>query len=433
MTDAEVRWAVRDGVSLAFEVFGDGKSDVIVLKDSFPIDLMWELPQLASFMDRLGGMARVICFDDRGSGASDPVPSDGSAGLEMWCDDLLAVLDAADSAQATVFDMSGGATGVMAAATHPDRVRSLIIYNFRSSYPEFSGLSPRARVKIGQALADPASLRRENPRVAHDRALRDWWGRAKRLVASPMATARLIELSGLIDVGSLLPGLRVPTLVLHRQDNRIWDIETSRDEAARIPGCQFRALPGSENSIFLGETEMIFAEIAALLGQDRPVSDEGRVLATVLFTDIVASTQHLASVGDRAWRDLLDFHDGVVDREVKGHRGRVVKRLGDGVLATFDGPARAVRCAMAVKERVASRGIHVRAGLHTGEVEWRNKDVAGIAVHIASRVAALAGPDEILATRTLVDLTAGAGLSFEPRGDFELKGIPGRWPVVAVQ
>jgi pimeloyl-ACP methyl ester carboxylesterase len=242
--DVEVRYAVRDGASIAFEVFGGGSSDVIVVKDNFPIDLMWELPQLASFMDHLGAMARVICFDDRGSGASDPVPSDSSAGLEMWCDDLLAVLDAAGSRHATVFDMCGGTSGVMAAATYPGRVRSLILYNLRSSFPEFAALPPEARVGIGRRLADPASLRYENPRVAHDRVLREWWGRAKRLQASPMATARLIELAGLMDAGPLLPELRVPALVLHRQDNRMWDVETSRAEAARIPGARFTVLPG---------------------------------------------------------------------------------------------------------------------------------------------------------------------------------------------
>jgi class 3 adenylate cyclase len=428
--ETEVRFAVRDGASLAFEVFGNGPSDIIIVKDNFPIDLMWDLPQLAAFMDRLGSFARVIAFDDRGSAASDPVPSGESVGLDMWCDDLIAVLDAADSSEATVFDI-GGPTGIMAAATYPSRIRSLVLFHLRASFPEFRSLPLDTLITLGRARSTRESLREENPRLAHDPVLQQWWGRAIRLQSSPAATARLMELAGQMDVGPVLPDVRVPTLVFHRRDNRRWNIEISRSAAAKIPDARFVELPGAEESFFLGETASMLDEIERFVGEDRPALDDDRALATVLFTDIVASTERLAAVGDRAWREMLDTHDGIVDREVVAHRGQVVKRLGDGVLATFDGPARAVRCAMAVRERVADRGIHVRGGLHTGEVEWRQGDVAGIAVHIASRVAALAGPDEILATRTLVDLTAGSGISFDARGHHELKGVPGVWDVFA--
>jgi len=226
--------------------------------------------------------------------------------------------------------------------------------------------------------------------------------------------------------------VRVPTLVLHRRDNRIWDIETSRAAAELIPGARFLELPGSENDVYLGDTAPVLAEIERFLSEPDVDAVHDRPLATVLFTDMVGSTEQLAAWGDNAWRQLLDSHDRTVDHLVAASRGRLVKQLGDGILATFDGPARAVHCAAAIVDAANGNGIALRAGLHTGEIELRPSDVAGIAVHIASRIAGLAGANEILVSRTVVDLTAGSGLHFEPRSEHELKGVPGRWPTFAL-
>jgi class 3 adenylate cyclase len=430
MRDVEVRYAVRDGTSMAFEVFGSGPCDVVVVQSIFPIDLMWELPQLASFMDTLGTFARVIVYDPRGRGASDPYPDPEAASLEMACDDLLAVLDAAGSPRATVFDMRSGVVGVLFAATYPQRVRSLIVAHLHTSFPEVRNLSAEQRRDLAAAMVG-TQLQMEAPRLAHDPVLRQWFGRAGRLVSSPAVILDMLEMAARIDVDSAVPAVVAPALVLHRRENPVWDIASGRTAASRIPGARFVELPGSETVIFLGDTAPALAEIERFLDQaDTDVIDD-RPLATVLFTDIVASTEQLAAIGDEAWRRILDEHDSAADRAVTAHRGRVVKRLGDGILATFDGPARAVRCAAAIRDAVAEHGIVVRSGLHTGEIELRYGDVTGIAVHIASRVAALAGPGEILASRTVADLTAGSGITFDPRGDHRLKGIPGDWPIFA--
>jgi len=432
MRDVEVRYAVRDGKRLAFEVFGSGPCDVAVMKMGFPIDLMWDLPQLASFMETLGGFARVIAFDSRGTGSSDPIPDLGVATIETTADDLVAVLDAAGSERATLFDIASGVTSVVFAATHPQRVRSLILCNLRSSFPELRRMSAEQRQDYALARLTTQSLEIDNPRVAHDHVLQQWWGRARRVHSSPEVAIGQIEWGARMDVASALPAVRAPALVLHRRDNRRWDLEVSRAAASRIPGARFVELPGSEADIFLGDTAPALAEIERFLRQGETAVTDDRPLATVLFTDIVASTEQLASVGDTAWRHIMDDHDKIVERAVTAHRGRVVRSTGDGTLATFDGPARAVRCAAAIRDAVAVHSLGVRAGLHTGEIELREDDVAGIAVHIASRVAALAQPGEILVSRTVVDLTAGSGITFDARGDHQLKGVPGTWPIFAV-
>jgi class 3 adenylate cyclase len=250
---------------------------------------------------------------------------------------------------------------------------------------------------------------------------------------SPEMRAALLEWATRMDVGSALPAVRVPTLVLHRRENRRYDIETSRAAASQIPDARFVELPGSEHPVYLGDTASVLAEIERFLNEPEAEVEHDRPLATVLFTDFVASTEQLAARGDAAWRDVLDDHDRTVDSAVAAYRGRVVKQLGDGILATFDGPARAVGCAAAILDAAHSQGISLRAGLHTGEIEIRASDIAGIAVHIASRIAALANPNEVLVSRTVVDLTAGSGLTFDPRGDYELKGVPGEWPIFAVR
>jgi class 3 adenylate cyclase len=433
--DVDVEYVVlEDGASIAYEVFGSGPVDVLVNVGIWPIDLMWDLPQLAEFMDALGRVARVIAFDPRGIGASDPLPTTASGGgMEHHAASRLAVLDAAGAERATLFDLSQGTTSVFFAATYPERIRSLILPNLRPSYPELRGFSMGQRKQFARTLATAGGLRAGNPRVGHDPVLQRWWGRAHRLGSSPEALARAMEFGAETDIEPLLQNIRVPTLVLHRRDNRVWDIETSRAAAARIPNCRFVELPGSESELFLGETAQPLAEIIRFLRQEEAAVGDERPLATVLFTDIVASTEQLTAVGDRAWRHVLDEHDEAIGRMVSAHRGRVVRTTGDGTLATFDGPARAVRCAVAIRDTLADHGITVRAGLHTGEIELRGADVAGIAVHIASRVSALADPGEILVTRTVVDLTGGSDITYDSRGDSELKGVPGATPIFAAQ
>jgi class 3 adenylate cyclase len=429
--DAEVRYVERDEEYLAYSVFGDGPVDLAITQTQFPIDLMWDLPQLAAFMDALGAIARVIVWDSRGFGASDPRGVENTFN-EAYADDLGAVLRAAGAHRPTLFEMSSGTQSLVFAATHPDRIRSMILTNVRSSYPELRSLSPRQRKQLAMRLRSPEWLRIANPRVAHDPVLQRWWGRSARLLNSPEQQARNLQTSAeSAGLEAILPAVRTPTLVLHRRDNNVWGIDASRAATTLIPNARFVELPGAENDIFLGDTAPVLAEIEGFLAQPVTETALNRVLATVLFTDIVASTEQLAAHGDDAWRHLLDDHDAITDRIVSEYRGRVVKSTGDGILATFDGPARAVRCAAALLDAAKGQGIALRAGLHTGEIELRPTDVAGIAVHIAQRISGLAEANEILVSRTVVDLTAGSGLQFEPRGEHQLKGVPGTWPVFA--
>ena len=432
MPDAEVRYAECDGDYLAYTVFGEGPIDLAITQSRFPIDLMWDLPQLAGFMEALGRMARVIAWDARGYGASDPV-READARLETYSDDLHAVLDAAGSDRVTLFEMSAGPYSPLYAASHPERVRSLILVNLQPSIPWIRELSPRQRKKLAMRLRSPERHQLENPRFAHDPVVQRFFAHAGHLQNSPEGTARYLLLGVPYDLTPLLPTLGMPTLVFHHRDDRVFDIETSRAATATIPGARFVELPGSEHDIFLGDTVPVLSEIERFLREPETAATPDRVLATVLFTDIVASTEQLAASGDNAWGRALDDHDRTMKRLVGEYRGRVVKSTGDGVLATFDGPARAVRCAAEMIDAAGQQGITVRAGLHTGEIELRPTDVVGIAVHTANRIAALAGASEILVSRTVVDLTAGSGLQFQSRGEHQLKGVPGQWPVFAAQ
>jgi class 3 adenylate cyclase len=431
--EAEVRYVEREGKCLAYVVFGSGPSDILIQQTTCPIDLMWEMPYLGSFMETLGAMARVIVYDARGQGASDSISDPDAATLEMACDDALAVLEAARASRAIFFGMTAGAGGVTLGATYPQRIRSVIVNNLRPSIPEARSLTATQRKQLARARMGVGSLEIDNPRLAHDPELRLWWGRAHRLLTSPEQVLEQIEWAARQDIDAVLPTVRVPTLVLHRRENQLFDVETSRAAARRIPNARFVELPGSESDLFLGDTVPVFAAIKQFLAEPEMTRANDRVLATVLFTDIVASTEQLANVGDDAWRHLLDDHDQEMSRLVTDYRGRVIRSTGDGILATFDGAARAVRCAAALLDAARAQGITLRAGLHTGEIELRPPDIAGIAVHIASRVASLADANEVLVSRTVVDLTAGSGLEFEPRGEHVLKGVPGVWPTFAAQ
>jgi class 3 adenylate cyclase len=417
---------------MAYEVFGTGPVDVILGQAFCPIDLIWYLPQFASFMEALGGFARVIVFDGLGEGASDSFFFLEATTVEAIADQLSAVLDAAHVDRATFFDMAYGVNAVTFAAMHPQRVRSLILSHLRPSFPEVRDLSPEQLEEFARSYRyDIESLELQNPRLAHDPQLRQWWGTAHRLLMSPETLLQNLMFAARIDLEPVLPAVQAPTLVLNRRESRAADIELSRAAASKIPGARFVELPGSETSLFLGSTAPVLAEIEKFLREPEITASPDRVLATVLFTDIVASTEQLSASGDDAWGRTLDEHDRTMERLVAGYRGRVVKSTGDGILATFDGPARAVRCATEMIEAAAQQGITLRAGLHTGEIEIRPSDVIGIAVHTANRISALAEPSEILVSRTVVDLTAGSGLQFEPRGEHQLKGVPGTWPIFA--
>jgi class 3 adenylate cyclase len=429
--DAEVRYAEWGNESIAYQVFGSGPRDLLFYQAWCPIDLMWELPQLASFMETLGRMARVTAFDPLGTGASDPIADSRAASLEALSDQVVAVMNAVRADRVVLFDTTG-TSGVPLAATYPQHIQALILVNLRPSFPELRSMSRDDRVKLVKAMTGVRSLVLHNPRVAHDPALRQWWGRARRLLTSPKQAFTQVEVGARVDIEAVLSTVRVPTLVLHRRDNPMFDIETSRRAASQIPNARFVELPGSESDLFLGETAPVLGEIEQFLAESGVDTVPDRPLATVLFTDMVSSTEQLAERGDDAWRQFLDDHDRTMNQIVTKYRGRVVKTTGDGILATFDGPARAVRCAAALRDAAHDQGITLRAGLHTGEIELRSSDIAGIAVHAASRIAALAGPNEILVSRTVVDLTAGSGLDLQPRGEHQLKGVPGSWPLFDV-
>jgi class 3 adenylate cyclase len=383
-------------------------------------------------MEALARMARVIVWDGRGIGASERIRDWTAATTEISGDDTRTVLDAAASDRATLFEMNTSAGSAVFAATEPERVRSLIFVNFRMSYPELRDLSAGQRMRLTMTLRSAERLWIENPHVAHDPVVQRWWGHAARLANSPEHQALNLEFAGHADYEAAFSVIRVPTLVMHRRDNRVWDIARSRAEASKIPGARFVELPGAENDIFLGDTAPVLSEIDRFLREPETAVTPDRVLATLLFTDIVASTEQLAANGDNAWGRTLDEHDRTMERLVTSYRGRVVKSTGDGILATFDGPARAVHCAAEVVDAASQQGITLRAGLHTGEIEIRPTDVVGIAVHTANRIAALADPSEILVSRTVVDLTAGSRLQFEPRGERQLKGVPGSWQIFRV-
>jgi class 3 adenylate cyclase len=364
------------------------------------------------------------------------VPPDRLPTLEQRMDDVRAVLDAAGSQRAALFGPSeGGPMSALFAATYPQRTSALILYGTFASTIRDAGypwaMDPKERDKVIQAISDRwgqgTYVDLLAPSLAGDERFRNWWARLERLGASPGAAMALRRMNGQIDIRQTLSAIRVPTLVLHRSGDLDTSIEEGRYLAAHIPGARFVDLPGADHLPWVGDQDTLVDEVQEFLTGTRPAAEPDRVLATVVFTDIVASTERAAELGDRRWRDLLFSHHAIVRRELKRFRGREVKTVGDGFLATFDGPARAVRCACAIRDGVGELGLSIRAGLHTGECELIGDDVGGIAVHIGARVAALATPGEVLVSQTVRDLVAGSGLAFEDRGLHRLKGVPDEW------
>jgi class 3 adenylate cyclase len=431
------------GANIAYQVLGEGPPDLVYANGlTAHIDVQWEHPLMARFLERLASFSRLIMFDRRGAGASDPVPLDALPTWEEWADDLRAVLDAVGSERAAIYaELDAGPVGMIFAATHPQRTSALILGNTAARYAKAEdypdGATPETMegiVELFRATWGTEQLiARTFPSMASDPAFLRWRAKFNRASATPRTAAAQYRYILGLDVRSVLPTIGVPTLVLHRSHFSLVPIAYGRYVADHIPGARFVEVAGSDNWFFTEGAGEVLDEVQEFLTGARPVPESDRVLATILISDIVGSTEVAARLGDRKWHDLLDRHHAVIRTELERHRGHEVRTAGDEFLATFDGPARALRCARAIREGVAAIGLKVRLGLHTGEIEIMGDDIGGIAVHIAARVAALAEPDEILVTRTVADLVVGSNYQFDDRGERELKGVPGRWQVLIVR
>ena len=427
----ETRYATSGEVSVAYQAMGEGPIDIVMVPGIIShVEALHELPGYTAFLRRLASFARVITFDKRGQGLSDRMS--GAPSLEERMDDIRAVMDAAGSARAVLAGFSeGAAMSIMFATTYPDRVARLVLFGGFVTPRDFLRDTIDARIrKWGDGTFVKDVVAAGQP--ASDETLRRF-GRVERLCASPGALRALLQLNTEVDVRSILPSVRVPSLVQHRLTDGRVPVEAGRAMAAAIPGARLIEYPSGDHAFWTGDTEALLGDIEEFVTGERNAAGEEleRVLATVLFTDIVESTSSAVELGDKRWRSLLDRHDGLARQMVDRHRGRLVKSTGDGILATFDGPGRAVRCALALSSAAGEIGVRLRAGLHTGEIEMRGHDIGGIAVHAAARVMAQAGPGETLVSRVVTDLVAGAGLGFTERGSHELKGIPGRWELFA--
>jgi pimeloyl-ACP methyl ester carboxylesterase/class 3 adenylate cyclase len=434
----EIRYADSGGVSIAWTAVGDGPRDLVLIPGFVShLEVLWEHELSQRFLRRLASFARVILYDKREQGLSDRVGRPPT--LEESMDDLQAVLDAAGSERASIVGVSeGGPMAVMFAATHPERVARLVVIGSYAKIvngPDFDAGTPREALEHFFAVlrSDWATDRVLQPFApSADATDREWGRRLLRSGSSPAGARSLMELYLEIDIRHVLPAVQVPTLVIHRTGDLISPVAQGRYMAERIPGARLVELPGDAHIPFFGTQDDVLDEIEEHVTGTRGQRAPDRVLATVLFTDICSSTERAAAMGDARWRNVLTEHDRLVRTLVERHRGRLVKSTGDGALATFDGPARAIEGAAAIRDAIADLGLQIRAGLHTGECELIGEDVGGIAVHIGARVAATAGPGEIRVSRTVVDLVAGSGLRFEDRGEHELKGVPGAWRLLAV-
>jgi pimeloyl-ACP methyl ester carboxylesterase len=439
--DPKTEYARSGDVHIAYQVVGQGPLDLVYVPGWVShVEQAWEEPTLARFLRRLGSFSRLIVFDKRGTGLSDRVPDDKLPTLEQRMDDLRAVMDAAGSERAAVFGVSeGGNLCALFAATYPERTTSLVMFGCfakRIWSPDYPWApTPEKRQQeyelVEREWGNLMDLARYVPSKIGDQAFARHLTAYMRSAASPGAAVALLRMNTQIDIRLVLPTIRVPTLVIHRTGDRDAHVEEGRWLAARIPGARFVELPGDDHLPWVGDQDAILDEIQEFLTGIRQSPELDRALATVLFTDIVGSTELAARLGDRAWQALLEQHHALVRRELDRFRGREVDTAGDGFFATFDGPARASRCACSIRDAVRQLGIEVRAGVHTGEVELTGEKIGGIAVHIGARVAATARASEVLVSSTVKDLVAGSGIGFTDRGIHELKGIPGEWHLFA--
>jgi class 3 adenylate cyclase len=442
--EGETRYARSGDAHIAYQVLGDSGPDLLYLSSgTISIDSIDEEPGFARFHRGLASFSRLIRMDLRGVGLSDPIDPSVPPSLEQWVGDALAVLDAAGSERAALCGADEGAlVAMLTAATHPTRTAALILLN---AYPRLlrdvdylHGVPNEFLDRFAQSVlaeegsdATFADLEVFVPAVADDPRFRQWWQRAGNRGASPATARALAQTRFHTDLRPVLPAIQAPTLVVHRKGNRAALVGHGRYLAEHIPGARYAELPGDEHLPYVGDSDTIVAEIEEFLTGMRRVESD-RVLATILFCDIVDSTDLVSELGDRRWHDLLDAYYGMIRRQLDRFAGREINTTGDGFLATFDGPARAIRCGQAIRDGSRQLGIDVRVGLHTGEVETMGDDIGGLAVHIGERVCASAGPGEVLASRTVVDLVAGSGITFSDRGERELKGMPVRWQLYAV-
>jgi pimeloyl-ACP methyl ester carboxylesterase len=440
MQHPETRYARSGDLNIAYQVVGEGPLDLVYVPGWISnVELNWDEPSHAHVLERLARFSRLILFDKRGTGLSDPVPLDRMPPLEERMDDVRAVLDAVGSERTAVFGFSeGGLMSVLFAATYPERVTALALYGtfakriWSEDYPWAP--KPDARAREIEQLERDWATRMDLDQLApsEDAAFKQRLATYFRRSASPGAAVALMRMNTQIDVRDVLPSIRVPTLVMHRVHDRDVSVEEGRWIAAQIPGAKYVELPGDSHTLWAGDTDEIVDELEEFLTGARSPRESDRVLATVLFTDIVGSTERAARVGDARWREMLAAHHAIVRRELTRYRGREIDTAGDGFFATFDGPARAIRCASAIRDGVRAIDLQVRAGLHTGECELVDGKVGGIAVHIGARVSSLAGPGEVLVSSTVKDLVAGSGIAFEDRGEHALKGIPQPWHLFRV-
>ena len=434
------RYAKSGDLHIAYQVAGEGPVDIVYVPTWIgQIEVLGEEPTIAEFDERLQGFSRLISFDRRGSGLSDPWQ--GVPTLEDQIDDVLAVMDAAGSERAALLGtLEGGPLAMTFAASQPQRTSELILYaSFaRTRWAPDYDWPPRDDARAARTEAAVANWGQGfvasgiAPSRAGDPDFMEWAAKMERYAASPGTIRKIFEFVGATDIRHVLPTIRVPTLVMHRREDPFIDVRHGRYLAEHIPGARYVELEGTDSLFSVGDSDAILGEIAEFLTGVRHQREPDRVLATVMFTDIVGSTERAAEIGDSSWRSLLGRHDGLVRREVERHRGRYVKSTGDGVLATFDGPARAIRAASSIGDSVRRLGVEIRSGLHTGEVEVIGDDVGGLAVHIGARVMGEAGAGEVLVSSTVKDLVVGSGIEFEHRGARELRGIPGEWSLFSV-
>lgn len=430
--EAQIRYAKTGDVHIAYRVFGDGPRDIVLIPGTLShVELTWEVPSNEHLLKRLTAFSRVIVFDKRGQGLSDRVAEQT---LEERIGDVRAVMDAAGSDRATIYGWSeGGPMSLMFAATYPERTSALVLYGtFASVKSEPFSVTREQYEQILQEVeahwGEGILLAVNAPSALGDEAMVQRVAQLERASASPGSILALMRANYELDVRHLLPSVRVPTLILHRVGDALVPVAAGRYLAEHIPEARYVEIPGIDHLVLDNETQDIIAdEIEEFLTGVRPAPEPDRVLATVLFTDIVGSTERAVEMGDRRWHDLLENHNKIAHREITRFRGRGIKSTGDGVLATFDGPGRGVRCAWAICDSVRPLGIELRAGLHTGECELLGDDIGGIAVHIAARVAARAGAGEVMVSSTVKDLVAGSGIEFEDRGSHALKGVPEEW------
>jgi pimeloyl-ACP methyl ester carboxylesterase len=438
--EREVRYANNAGVHIAYTIVGEGPVDLVHTAGIWSnLDVMWEEPRWARYLDRLASFSRLIVFDMRGVGLSDRGP--GPPFLEKQMDDLRAVMDAAGSESAALLGGArGGAMTMLFAATYPERTKALILYaalakTVRSADHPYGKSAPEQQAFFDRFVAEMGTgknLDLQGPSGLDDPRFRQWWARFERLVATPTGYRELATIFRDLDIRAVLPAIQAPTLVLQRVGDRIVPVDQARYLARTIRGARLVELPGDDHIPFLGDPDAIVDEIEELLTGARHVPEVDRVLTTVLFTDIVGSTAHQVAMGDHAWKKVVQAHHAVVREALATWGGVENDTAGDGFYATFDGPGRAVRCAQEIVERVRPLGIQVRAGVHTGECERLDGKCAGLSVSIGARIAAVAAPSEVLVSQTVRDLVSGSGIVFVDRGMHELKGVPDAWRLLAV-